>query len=180
MKKFLKILVAIILLPLGLIGLICYFIYSSIEKLIVKHTAYFKKNKLTIKEEYYVGILNDPVFKIKNMICKYELEYEVIEIEEDKTYIVVNKNNECKLIIINMKNFYFENDKFYFQENTDEGESFQVDEYIDTIKLDNYNYDTSKLLVLKNNVSNEDYDKASSNQNILLIKNVNKGIFDNL
>ena len=103
-----------------------------------------------------------------------------IEIEEDKTYIVVNKNDECKLIIINMKNFYFENDKFYFQENTDEGESFQVDEYIDTIKLDNYNYDTSKLLVLKDNVSNEDYDKASSNQNILLIKNVNKGIFDNL
>ena len=70
--------------------------------------------------------------------------------------------------------------KFYFQENTDEEESFQVDEYIDTIKLDNYNYYTSKLLVLKDNVSNEDYDKASSNQNILLIKNVNKGIFDNL
>ena len=180
MKKFLKILLAIILLPISLIGLICYFIYSSIEKLIVKHTAYFKKNKLTIKEEYYVGILNDPVFKIKNMICKYELEYEVIEIEEDKTYIVVNKNNECKLIIISMKNFYFESDKFYFQENTDEGESFLVDEYIDTIKLDNYNYDTSKLLVLKDNVSNEDYDKVSSNQNILLIKNVNKGIFDNL
>ena len=65
MKKFLKILLAIILLPLSLIGLICYFIYSSIEKLIVKHTAYFKKNKLTIKEEYYVGILNDPVFKLK-------------------------------------------------------------------------------------------------------------------
>ena len=57
-------------------------------------------------------------------------------------------------------------DKFYFQENTDEGESFQVDEYIDTIKLDNYNYDTSKLLVLKDNVSNEDYDKVSSNQNL--------------
>ena len=180
MKKFLKILLAIILLPLSLIGLICYFIYSSIEKLIVKHTTYFKKNKLTIKEEYYVGILNDPVFKIKNMIYKYELEYEVIEIEEDKTYIVVNKNNACKLIITSMKNFYFENEKFYFQENTDEGESFQVDEYIDTIKLDNYNYDTSKLLVLKDNVSNEDYDKASSNQNILLIKNVNKDMFDNL
>ena len=79
-----------------------------------------------------------------------------------------------------MKNFYFENDKFYFQENTDEGESFLVDDYIDTIKLDNYNYDTSKLLVLKDNVSNEDYDKASSNQNILLIKSVNKDIFDNL
>ena len=79
-----------------------------------------------------------------------------------------------------MQYFYFENDKFYFQENTDEEESFQVDEYIDTIKLDNYNYYTSKLLVLKDNVSNEDYDKASSNQNILLIKNVNKGIFDNL
>ena len=180
MKKFLKILLAIILLPLGLIALLCYSIYSLIEKLIVKHTTYFKKNKLTIKEAYYFGILNDPVFKIKNMICKYELEYEVIEIEEDKTYIVVNENDECKLIIINMKNFYFENDKFYFQENTDEGEVFQVDEYIDTIKLDNYNYDTSKLLVLKDNVSNEDYDKASSNQNILLIKNVNKGIFDNL
>lgn len=179
MKKFLKILIAIILLPLGLIALICYLIYSLIEKLIVKHTAYFKKNKLSIKEEYYVGILNDPVFKIKNMICKFELEYDVIEIEEDKTYIVVNKNNECKLIIISMKIFYFKNDKFYFQENTDEGVSFQVDEYIDTIKLDNYNYDTSKLLVLKDNVSNEDYDKASSNQNILLIKNVNKGIFDN-
>lgn len=179
MKKFVKILLAIILLPLSLIGLICYFIYSSIEKLIVKHTTYFKKNKLTIKEEYYVGILNDPVFKIKNMICKYELEYDVIEIEEDKTYIVVNKNNECKLIIINMKNFYFENDKFYFQENTDEGESFQVDEYIESIKVDTYNYDTSKLLVLKDNVSNEDYDKASSNQNILLIKNINKGIFEN-
>ena len=179
MKKFLKILLAIILLPLSLIGLICYFIYSSIEKLIVKHTAYFKKNKLTIKEEYYVGILNNPVFKIKNMICKYELEYEVIEIEEYKTYIVVNKNDECKLIITSMKNFYFENEKFYFQENTDEGESFQVDEYIDTIKLDNYNYYTSKLLVLKDNVSNEDYDKASSNRNILLIKNVNKDMFDN-
>lgn len=180
MKKFLKILIAIILLPLGLIALICYLIYLLIEKLIVKHTAYFKKNKLSIKEEYYVGILNDPVFKIKNMICKFELEYDVIEIEEDKTYIVVNKNNECKLIIIIMKSFYFKNDKFYFQENTDEGESFQVDEYIDTIKLDNYNYDTSKLLVLKDNVFNEDYDKALSNQNILLIKNVNKGIFDNL
>ena len=180
MKKFLKILVAIIILPLGLIVLICYSIYSLIEKLIVKHTTYFKKNKLTIKEEYYVGILNDPVFKIKNMICKYELEYEVIEKEEDKTYIVVNKNDECKLIIISMKNFYFENDKFYFQENTDEGEVFQVDEYIYTIKLDSYNYDTSKLLVLKDNVSNEDYDKISSNQNILLIKNVNKDIFDNL
>ena len=180
MKKLLKILLAIILLPLSLIGLICYFIYSSIEKLIVKHTAYFKKNKLTIKEEYYVGILNDTVFKIKNMICKYELEFEVIEREEDKTYIVVNKNNECKLIIISMKNFYFENDKFYFQENTDEGESFQVDEYIESIKLDNYNYDTSKLLVLKDNLFNEDYDKASSNQNILLIKSVNKDIFDNL
>lgn len=180
MKNILKIIALIFLSPFILIGLIYYLIYSLIEKIVVKHTAYFKKNKLTIKEEYYVGILNDPVFKIKNMICKYELEYEVIEIEEDKTYIVVNKNDECKLIIINMKNFYFENDKFYFQENTDEGESFQVDEYIDTIKLDNYNYDTSKLLVLKDNVPNEDYDKASSNQNILLIKNVNKGIFDNL
>lgn len=180
MKKFLKILAIILLSPFIFIGLIYFFLESFIELLIVKHTAYFKKNKLTIKEEYYVGILNDPVFKIKNMICKYELEYEVIEIEEDKTYIVVNKNDECKLIIINMKNFYFKNDKFYFQENTDEGESFQVDEYIDTIKLDNYNYDTSKLLVLKDNVSNEDYDRVSSNQNILLIKNVNKDIFDNL
>ena len=179
MKKFLKILVVIILFPFILIGLIYFFLESFIEMLIVKHTAYFKKNKLTIKEQYYVGILNDPVFKIKNMICKYDLEYEVIEIEEYKTYIVVNKNDECKLIIINMKNFYFENDKFYFQENTDEGEVFQVDEYIDTIKLDNYNYYTSKLLVLKDNVSNEDYDKASSNQNILLIKNVNKDMFDN-
>ena len=180
MKKFLKILLAIILLPLGLIALLCYSIYSLIEKLIVKHTTYFKKNKLTIKEEYYVGILNDPVFKIKNMICKYELEYDVIEIEEDKTYIVVNKNNECKLIITSMKNFYFENDKFYFQKNTDEGELFQVDEYIDSVKQDTYNYDTSKLLILKENVSNEDYAKVSSNQNILLIKNVNKEIFDNL
>lgn len=180
MKKFFEILLIILLLPFILISLIIYFIYSLIEMLIVKHTAYFKKNKLTIKEEYYVGILNDPVFKIKNMIGKYELEHKVIEIEEDKTYIVVNKNDECKLIIINMKNFYFENDKFYYQENTDEGEVFQVDEYIDTIKLDNYNYDTSKLLVLKDNVSNEDYDRVSSNQNILLIKNVNKDIFDNL
>ena len=180
MKKIFEILLIILLLPFILIAPIIYFIYSLIEKLIVKHTAYFKKNKLSIKEEYYVGILNDPVFKIKNMICKFELEYDVIEIEEDKTYIVVNKNNECKLIIISMKSFYFKNDKFYFQENTDEGESFQVDEYIDTIKLDNYNYDTSKLLVLKDNVFNEDYDKASSNQNILLIKNVNKEIFDNL
>ena len=180
MKKFLKILLAIILLPLGLIGLICYFIYSSIEKLIVKHTTYFKKNKLSIKESYYFGILNDIAFKIKNMICKYELEYDVIEIEEDKTYIVVNKNNECKLIITSMKNFYFKNDKFYFQENTDEGESFQVDEYIESIKVDTYNYETSKLVVLKENVSNEDYDRVSSNQNILLIKSVNKDIFDNL
>lgn len=180
MKKFLEILVIILLSPFILIGLIDFFLESFIEMLIVKHTVYFKKNKLTIKEDYYVGILNDPVFKIKNMICKYELEYEVIEIEEYKTYIVVNKNDECKLIIINMKNFYFENDKFYFQENTDEREVFQVDEYIDTIKLDTYNYDTSKLLVLKENVSNDDYDKISSNQNILLIKNVNKGIFDNL
>lgn len=180
MKKFLKILVAIILLPLGLIAFICYSIYSLIEKLIVKHTTYFKKNKLTIKEAYYFGILNDPVFKIKNMICKYKLEYEVIEIEEDKTYIVVNKNNECKLIITSMKNFYFKNDKFYFQENTDEGESFHVDEYIESIKVDTYNYETSKFVVLKENVSNEDYDRVLSNQNILLIKNVNKDIFDNL
>ena len=51
--------------------------------------------------------------------------------------------------------------------------------YIESIKVDTYNYDTSKLLVLKDNVSNEDYDKASSNQNILLIKNINKGIFEN-
>ena len=78
-----------------------------------------------------------------------------------------------------MKNFYFENDKFYFQENTDEGESFQVDEYIESIKVDTYNYETSKLAVLKENISDEDYDKASSNQNILLIKNVNKDMFDN-
>ena len=180
MKNFLKILAIILLSPFILIGLIYFFLESFIEMLIVKHTAYFKKNKLTIKEEYYVGILNDPVFKIKNMICKYELEYEIIEIEEDKTYIVVNKNDECKLIIINMKNFYFENDEFYFQENTDEGEVFQVDEYIESIKVDTYNYDTSKLLVLKENVLNEDYDRVSSNQNILLIKNVNKDIFDNL
>lgn len=180
MKKFLKILVVIILFPFILIGLIYFFLESFIEMLIVKHTAYFKKNKLTIKEQYYVGILNDPVFKIKNMICKYDLEYEVIEIEEYKTYIVVNKNNDCKLIIISMKNFYFENDKFYFQKNTDEGELFQVDEYIDSVKQDTYNYDTSKLLILKENVSNEDYAKVSSNQNILLIKNVNKEIFDNL
>ena len=179
MKNILKIIALIFLSPFILIGLIYYLIYSLIEKIVVKHTAYFKKNKLKIKEEYYVGILDDPIFKIKNIICKYNLEYEVIEIEEYKTYIVVNKNDECKLIIINMKNFYFENDKFYFQENTDEGEVFQVDEYIDTIKLDNYNYYTSKLLVLKDNVSNEDYDKASSNQNILLIKNVNKDMFDN-
>ena len=33
---------------------------------------------------------------------------------------------------------------------------------------------------LKENVLNEDYDRVSSNQNILLIKNVNKDIFDNL
>ena len=104
MKKFLEILVIILLSPFILIGLIDFFLESFIEMLIVKHTVYFKKNKLTIKEDYYVGILNDPVFKIKNMICKYELEYEVIEIEEYKTYIVVNKNDECKLIIINMKN----------------------------------------------------------------------------
>ena len=158
MKNILKIIALIFLSPFILIGLIYYLIYSLIEKIVVKHTAYFKKNKLIIKEEYYVGILNDTVFKIKNMICKYELEYEVIEIEEDKTYIVVNKNNECKLIIINMKNFYFENDKFYFQENTDEGESFQVDEYIESIKVDTYNYETSKLVVLKENESDEDYD----------------------
>lgn len=151
-----------------------------IEKLIVKHSAYFKKNKLTIKESYYFGILNDTAFKIKNMICKYELEYEVIEIEEDKTYIVVNKNNECKLIIISLKNFYFKNDEFYFQENTDEGESFQVDEYINSIKVDSYNYDTSKLLVLKEYISEEDYDKVSSNQNVLLVKKVDKDIFNKL
>ena len=64
MKKFLKILLAIILLPLGLIALLCYSIYSLIEKLIVKHTTYFKKNKLTIKEAYYFGILNDIAFCI--------------------------------------------------------------------------------------------------------------------
>lgn len=180
MKKFLKILAVILLSPFILIGLIYFFLESFIEMLIVKHTAYFKKNKLTIKEEYYVGILNDPVFKIKNMICKYELEHEVIEIEEDKTYVVVNKNNECKLIIISMKNFYFENDKFYFQENTDEGEIFHVDEYINSIKVDTYNYDTSKLIVLKEYVSNEDYDNVSSNPNILFVKEVKKDIFDNL
>jgi len=62
--------------------------------LVVKHTAYFKKNKLRIKEEYYKGILTDPVFKIKNLICKYDLEYDVISTDEEKVHLVINKNNE--------------------------------------------------------------------------------------
>lgn len=178
MKKVLEILVVILLLPFILIGLIYYFIYLFYEMLVVKHTAYFRKNKLTIKKEYYFGILTDPAFKIKNMICKYNLEYEVIEIAENKTHIVVNKNNECKLLIINMKNFYYDNDKIYFQENTDEGKNFEIDKYLESIKLDNYNYDSTKLLVLKEHVSKVDYDKILSNSKIIFIKEVNKNIFN--
>ena len=150
-----------------------------IEKLIVKHTTYFKKNKLTIKGAYYFGILDDPVFKIKNIICKYNLEYEVIYLIEEDLYVVVNKNNECVLTYTRMKNFYSESNELYFQKDTDKGEIIKVDEYLEQVKIDNYFHDKSKLLVLKEYVSEEDYDIILSKQNILLIKKINKEIFDN-
>ncbi len=180
MKKFFEILVIIILSPLILIVLVESLFESLVEKLIVKHTAYFKKNKLTIKEDYYYGILADPVFKIKNLICKYSLDYNVISIDEEKVHLVVNKNNECVLIHIRMKNFYCENNELYFQENTDEGTTFKVEEYLEQLKIDNYSYDKYKLLVLKEFVSKEDYKELESNPSILLIKEVKKDFFNYL
>lgn len=180
MKNILKIIALIFLSPFILIGLIYYLIYSLIEKIVVKHTAYFKKNKLKIKEEYYVGILNDPIFKIKNIICKYNLEYEVIYFIEEDLYLVVNKNNECVLTYTRMKNFYSESNELYFQKDTDKGEIIKVDKYLEQVKIDNYFHDKSKLLVLKEYVSKEDYDIILLKQNILLIEKINIEIFDKL
>ena len=180
MKKFFEILLIILLLPFILISLIIYFIYLLIEKLIVRHTAYFKKNKLKIKEEYYVGILGDPVFKIKNLICKYNLEYEVIYFIEEEAYLVINKNNECVLVYIRMKNFYCKNNELYFQEDTDKGTTFKVDEYLEQIKIDDYSYDKCKLLVLMEYVSKEDYEIVLNQSNILLVKEVKKDLLENL
>ena len=180
MKNILKIIALIFLSPFILICLIYYLIYSLIEKILIKHTAYFKKNKLKIKEEYYVGILDDPIFKIKNIICKYNLEYEVIYFIEEDLYLVVNKNNECVLTYTRMKNFYSESNELYFQKDTDKGEIIKVDEYLEQVKIDNYFHDKSKLIVLKEYVSNEDYDVILSKQNILLIKKINIEIFDKL
>ncbi len=179
-KKFFEVLGVILLSPFILIAIIYLCLYSLPEAIMVKHTAYFKKNKLKLKEEYYYCILTDPVSKIKNLICKYNLAYEVIAIDEDKTYIVVNQNNECRLMIINMKNCYYENDKLYFQENTDDGIVVQVDEYVESTKSDKYNYDSSKLLVLKKNVSREDCEKIENNESILFVKEVNKNILNSI
>lgn len=180
MKKFFEIVLIIILSPLILIGLIGFLFESLVEMLVVKHTAYFKQNKLTIKEDYYHGILTDPVFKIKNLICKYRLEYDVISIDAEKVHLVINKNNECVLIHIRMKNFYCENNELYFQKNTDEGTTFKVEEYLEQSRIDNYTYDKCKLLVLKEFVSEEDYKELESNPSILLIKEVKKDFFNYL
>lgn len=174
MKKVLKILLCIFLSPLILVGLIYFCVYTLCEAVVVKHTAYFKKNGLKLKGEYYYGILTDPVFKMKNLICKYNLEYEVVSIDEGKTHLVVNQNGECRYIIIDMKNIYCENEKLYFQENTDDGAIVQVDAYLESIKLEKYSYDTSKLLVLKEVVSTKDYEIIANNLTILVIKDLNK------
>lgn len=51
--------------------------------LCIKHYSYFKKKTLIksnlnqakpkLRDEYYIGILTDPVFHFKNIIAKYDL-----------------------------------------------------------------------------------------------------------
>ena len=104
------------------------------------------RNKLKIKDEYYFGILTDPVFIIKNMICKYDLKYKVVTVDEESSYLVVNESNECMLIFIRMKNLYFENDKLLFQENNDEANEHNLEEYMKSIESDTLIIFISKFL----------------------------------
>lgn len=176
MKKIIEIILIILILPFVLIGLVYMLMESIAEMIIVKNTTYFKRNKLKIKDEYYFGILTDPVFIIKNMICKYDLKYKVVTVDEEKSYLVVNENNECMLIFIRMKNLYFENDKLLFQENNDEGNEHDLEEYMKSIESDTYIYDRSKLIVLKEFANKNDYEKIMRRPNTILLKAVNKDI----
>ena len=110
------------------------------------------------------------------MICKYDLKSKVVTVDEESSYLVVNENNECMLIFIRMKNLYFENDKLLFQENNDEGNEHDLEEYMKSIESDTYNYDRSKLIVLKEFANKNDYDKIMRRPNTILLKAVNKDI----
>ena len=79
-----------------------------------------------------------------------------------------------------MKNFYCKNNELYFQEDTDKGTTFKVDEYLEQIKIDDYFYDKCKLLVLMEYVSKEDYEIVLNQSNILLVKEVKKDLLENL
>ena len=72
------------------------------------------------------------------------------------------------------------NNEFYFQEDTDKGTTFKVDEYLEQIKIDDYSYDKCKLLVLMEYVSKEDYEIVLNQSNILLVKEVKKDLLENL
>lgn len=172
MNKILRVILLIIFLPFIFI----YHLYLRCEKIIVKHSSYFKQNKLTIKDNYYYGILTDPIFKIQNIIAKYNLKYRVISSDENRIHYVINDDNECRLIIIDLKNIYSKEGKIYIQFNMDEVKIAQLDQYLTSVKIKSYDYHNSKLLVLKEDISDKDDEELLSNSQIIVIKKVNKTI----
>ncbi len=173
------IIIKILLFPFIIIALIYIFFTLVIELLLVKHYSYFKKNKLKLRDYYYLGILQDPLFHIKNIISKYDLNYSVIELnDKNGVNIIINDNSECEYIYVAMKNAYFDKEKLYFQYQNDEDEAIFVNDFISSIKELEYDFSHSKLIILKEVLSKNDRDRIKDNKNIIVLNKIDKSIFN--
>lgn len=179
MKKFINIFMYILLFPFVLIGLIYVVVYMLIELMLVKHFAYFKKNKLKLRGHYYIGILQDPIFRMKNMICKYDLSFKVIELDDINNIYLIIDNNECHYIYASMKNVYYSDHKLYFQYNSDEvGNALLVDDFIESVISEKYNFENSKLIIMDDLLSKKDKEIIKEISNIVVVRRKDKELYN--
>lgn len=147
-EKILTIFLNILFIPLYLLA----GIYILIELSIIKNSAYVRKNKIKLKGFYYFGIWHSPNFLIKNVIYKYQMNYEIMDLKNDifDELLCLLMNGKPYLIYLPIKGVYIKDNKYYFQPLGDKEESYNLDEIFEINKINSLG-DIDKLRILINN-----------------------------
>ncbi len=165
LKGLLAIIINVLLIPIY----IFIPIYALIEIIIIKNSSYVRKNKIRLKGFYFLGITRDPIFLIKNVLVKNNINLKILDIKHDifGEGLILTSDNETMILYLPFKNIYYTDDEYFIQPLSDDNETYKLNFIIEEIKNTN-SISLNNLKLLAN------IDMVFCSEEINLLKNDNR------